>query len=147
MSIGTFVQTLNSFRQILFLKRVHFRRQVKNQRAFLSLVQNLIDPFLIAAFKGLFQFQILQIAAHRENRAGLPVFRIHDGAISLKKAAVHLRRASRLGVADMIDDDVELLAPEKRDVFVLALKTQHVFGGPLTLSLRHRPVFDANGVF
>lgn len=50
-----------------------------------------------------------------------------------------------LGVADIGDRNVVMLAPEVRDRVEGLAASEHVDGGRVSLSLGHHPVLDANG--
>src|ERR1019366_6516680 len=60
--------------------------------------------------------------------------------------AVDANAVPLLGVADVVDGDVVVLAPEKRHGGEALAPPQHVAGRDLALALRHDPVLDAHAI-
>src|SRR5262249_50385144 len=62
------------------------------------------------------------------------------------EAAVDFDGVPLLGVPDIVDAHVVVLAPEERDGVEALAQAEHVLCGNLTLALGHTPVLDANAV-
>jgi hypothetical protein len=81
----------------------------------------------------------------RRDRERLPAAEITDRAIALLEVAYHPDLVPLLGMTDVVDRDVVVLAPEEGHVGKGLAPAENVACRPLALSLRDDPVLDANG--
>src|SRR5262249_27755307 len=90
--------------------------------------------------------QVREVAVDRgdgESATGLPV--THQ-AIPALDVAIDLDAIPLLGVADIVDRHVIVLAPEERYGVELFASAQHVQGRRLPLALGHHPLVGASGL-
>src|SRR5215468_4562696 len=88
--------------------------------------------------------QAVEVTEDGRHRADLAV--AAEGHLGVARAQVALDddvAARRVGVTDVVDGDVVVLAPEERRRIEADVPAEHVLGGGLALPLRDRPVLDA----
>src|SRR5690606_19023937 len=71
---------------------------------------------------------------------------VAEKAVPGGNVAVDLYRIPLLRMADIVDRDIVMLAPEERDIDVLLLSAKHVESGSLPLPLRDYPMLHPDVV-
>src|SRR5262249_12866688 len=84
--------------------------------------------------------EALAIASDRDERQLPAAEHVRHRAVAGIQAALNLNRVPALGVADVLDRDVVVLTPEKRNSVEAFATAQHVACRDLTLPLRDHPV-------
>src|SRR5438876_3011976 len=97
-----------------------------------------------ALLQGEFGLEALDIAEDRGDRQHAAVAAVANEAILRRDVAVDRQVIPRLGVADIVDRHVVVLAPEERHGREGLAVSQHVERGGLALALGHDPMLDAN---
>src|ERR1700719_1460006 len=71
---------------------------------------------------------------------------IDDGAVPRLDIALNLNCIPMLGVPDVVDDDVVVLAPKEGDSIEFFPTTENVSRRYLALTLRNHPMFNSDSV-
>src|SRR5262249_42778245 len=91
-----------------------------------------------------FRREAFAIARDRGERQRAAAQDVRHGAIARVERAVDLDGIPFLGVADVFDLDVVVLAPEERDGIELLAAAEHVARRDLPLAFSDHPVLDAD---
>src|SRR6267142_2696606 len=94
------------------------------------------------AFHRCFGNQALDVAIDRGDREHPPLVLVAHHAVARSDVALDRQFVPTLGVADVVDRYVVVLAPEERHGIESLPRAEHVERGNLPLALRHHPVFD-----
>src|ERR1700722_19877614 len=93
-----------------------------------------------------FRLEACAIAIDRSDRERASAALVSQQAILRGDIAVHRDFVPFLGVTDIVDRHIVMLAPEERHGFEYLARSQHVARGGLALALGHHPVFDTDGL-
>src|SRR5215471_5107326 len=93
-----------------------------------------------------FRLEALDIPVDRGDREHAPVALIAQQAVPRHDVPHDRQLVPRLGVADIVDRDIVVLAPEERHRDELLAPSEHVERGGLALALGDDPVLDADAL-
>src|SRR6202012_3414530 len=88
--------------------------------------------------------EALEIAPHCRHREHPALAEIRDACVALRETAVDLDLVPSIGVADVVDRNVVVLAPEEREEAAGFVLPQDVPRRDLALALGYHPVLDAD---
>src|SRR5690349_10940581 len=109
-----------------------------------SAAQQGFDLAVVATLERRLDRETLPIPADRRDRQHAARTTVDDHGITFLGAAYQVSRVPRVGVPDVRQPDVVVLAPEERHIPERCSEPEHVMGDSLTLALSHDPMLDAN---
>src|SRR4030088_49656 len=89
-----------------------------------------------------FLLEAVDVAVDRGDGEHLAIAAIAHHAIARLDVAVYLERVPLLGMTDIVDRQVVMLAPEERNIGKALAPPQYIARDSLTLALGDDPVFD-----
>src|SRR3954468_5716904 len=109
-----------------------------------SLSNHFLQCLLLVALHSKFRFQAVEIPIDRGNREHAVTALVCHRTILRLKRTVYFNGIPILRMADIVNGDVIMLAPEKRHRIKTLTPAEHVSRRHLALALRHDPMFNAD---